>query len=1549
MNIYLENKNKSFHGNLIFLFILFFVLIFSRPGFAFDLLTYNSTDLQYTYYLDAAGEQVKHGTETRWYSYPNRAISQIIQYSHGLQHGLDEAWYQPHYTYGIVKHWEKNYQNGELHGVSKRWLQSTSDLISLMTYRYGVLNGPYQRWYSYYEAYSHSNYYHMIENANYKDGLLHGFYKAWSTRTYTFYGYTYKNQQVSDREGTYAYGTMDGYWKFYWSDAPYPYYTKEEGYYGNGNKCGDWKYYYSTTGGLSSTTSLGTCQGVIPPGGGGPLPSGKSFEIRGHVYDNDTNAPLANAMLQAGSGGSTTDETGFYAIVLDSGDVYTLNCVLDSYYDYSKTVDMTIAQYVTVDIGMKPKEPGEKPAITNVDSVNGNFFIDGLLTNNDYIVSVDWMDDAPGTIIFDVNGTEYETSADQTGATYTLDMGSDFQGSLSPTGNTLKITAINDSGEASNPETLNPVVIPLPDWSLGFGNGFEIKTENNNLVYKLDIDWPEEPIEILIDENELGSILWQAWGLFPYIGGRVFGIPGTQAFFELEAKTDGTGSIAAGGKSGFKAAGGEIEIKLGAKGNLKYEDNKGLEWKETSLILGVKGTLEKEVGPVTIIPALEGAVNLPLIGGAVGWFNDRAKIKGTITTGSEMALEIMSATGEVGFNRADIETMAGIGLGMSIDIIEDLEAEVTGGGTGKIFWQVPADPDYFKKLETALTADIKFTIMGWEWTTGYTHPFTYPETPTKSIALSTPSYTMTPVSREFLTYGEYNRPVAFSNRSSLDIGGIGPTSNYQIIENIFPYSDPAIAEYNGNAAIAYVYLDPDDLVHQETEIYYSFFNGIDYTPPGPIFDDTRADFSPSIAYDSTGKIICVWQRVKIDNFQSEEIMDMVPELEIVYSVYDPAADTPAWSEPLSLTNNIFMDYNPMLRRGADGSLLLVWLSNAGNRLIGNSDAPTSIHYTSWNGTEFANITTLATTLENSFKFSFAYNGASGILTYTKDMDGIFVAPEDAVEPAASDQEIFYLEFDGSSWSIPKQVTSDNIADTSSQVIYTSNGPGPELVWLRGDTLARLTTWDTYESEIIKSDIISAGLMDFKFYSDSSGHLVLLWQEYDDQGVDLFYTVYDNDNSIWSNDLRLTNDPAMEKDFSGQFDNNGMLHLVFNKKDMDTQATGLFHMTYELDVDLLMPSDSISMDIVSPLPGDEITLTAKVLNQGDLSVIDSSISFYLGDPNSGVLIRNVDITPTSLKAGETGEASLQWTIPADITEYTLYAVVDPDNTTIESDENNNTARFAIIRPDLEAYHCHLDQKPDGSYHVVATIINHGILDAIDVDVLFKAEENIIGTMVIPSILAGMTAQVSFPASLAYYNYTSWNPQISFSIDADNKIPETNEENNTASTIYTLEILSPSFYHFENVPYNGAIQTIAIFNKTQVQMAIGDIILTGQDVKDFTIIDTPCENELIPAQTSCVIGVQCLPSSLGIKKAELLINNDQGNLLGSVSLTGELDHLIPGDINDSGVLDIVDVMIVLKLATGLSETEIHLIVDTDKDGRISINEAIFALQKNADVRL
>ncbi|MBN1381263.1 MAG: carboxypeptidase regulatory-like domain-containing protein [Deltaproteobacteria bacterium] len=1503
----------------------------------------NQISLQYTYYLDAAGNEVLHGQRTQYYLqtsiYTMHQVSLIERYSHGKKHGLEEAWYQGTYQYTIQKHWEKEYQNGELHGVSKEWYRDTGYMQSYATYSYGKLHGPYR-------LYDNTRGDKLLE-ANYQNGLLHGYYMKWIMKSSS--GYT---QQYKYEEGYYAYGKKDGLWKTWCTDNAYSYNwynQRNEGNYGNNIQCGTWKNFNCNNWLTAPTYSTyAACQGATPPGVDPYDPGNPSqFEIRGHVTDSQTNVPLVGVLVQAGTTDATSNAEGFYRLVLDSSGTYSLNAVKQpDYYDFTRTVNLTDTQYLNVDIAMKPVETGGKPVITNVDPRGGEFFIEGISANNEYVVNVNWNYGNPGKVKFEVNGTPYEQTATTDGASYTFDMGTQFKGSLSPTGNTLKITAINEAGIESRPETLNPIVIPLPSWSLKMGD-FEIKQDGSHLNYKLDTKWPEKPVTILVDQNYLGSTLWTLWGFVPYIGGQVFGIPDTQSFLTVEAKTDGTGSIAAGGLSGFEAAGGKIEIKLGGKGNLKYEPNVGLEWKETSLILGLTGTIERTVGPVTLIPALEGAVNLPVIGRAIGWFNERAKIKGSVSAGGETALEIMSATGEIGFNRADVETGVGVGLGTEVNVVDGLEAEIKGGGTGKVLWQVPAAPDYFKQLKTELTGSITLKFLGFEWTEGYTHPYEYPETVTTQSTRTVQSVpVLKPLSRAFLNLGPYNVLTQETQRQTMEIGGAGPLSDTKIIENVFPYSEPAIAERDGKAVIAYVYLDPDDPPHQETEINYIFYNGSTYTEPASIKNDTRAEFAPTVAYDADGKIVCVWQRVKNENFTSSDIADMAADLEIVYAVYDPAAASPAWTEPIALTDNGIMDYNPVLKRGTNGNLMLVWFSNAGNLLIGDSSSPTTIHYALWNGVDFGVTATLPATLENCFKFSLAYSGTEAMLAYMKDMDGVLVTPSGTAEPAVNDQEIFYVMYNGATWGSPVRVTDDQTPDARPQVVYR-NGAA-ELVWLRGDSLVRLLGLTPLTTETVRENAAAAGLIDFRLYTDTDGQLVLIWQDSDEKGVDLFYSVYDTANSLWGNVLRLTESAAVEANVQGVFGTDSLYHLIFTRKDTTTGIADLYHMTYKLTADLAVDASGLTIDPAAPEPGDAVSLLCEVTNRGDLTIVNPVVKFYHGNPAAGgILLDTVAVSPTTLKAGETGLATLAWTIPTPISEYAIYAVADAGTGVVE-DTTNNTAAFDIIKPDLNAVRCALQRQPDESTAIRAEIRNDGPRLAENVEVLFKAEESVIGSMTIPGILPGKTAEVVYPAALDYYDYTSTEPLISVTADPENQIREISEDNNTASFVHTLEMISPAVQDFGEVHYAGAMATITVSNKTTEALTIGSLTLTGTDTGHFQIFDNALSGTTLQPQTGGLIGVAFYPTSLGVKNATVLINDNQGKVLWQVPLTGQLDNLLQGDVNDDGAVTISDAILALQAVANMRPAGINAVVDVNGDHKIGLAEAFYALQTAAELR-
>ena len=99
---------------------------------------------------------------------------------------------------------------------------------------------------------------------------------------------------------------------------------------------------------------------------------------------------------------------------------------------------------------------------------------------------------------------------------------------------------------------------------------------------------------------------------------------------------------------------------------------------------------------------------------------------------------------------------------------------------------------------------------------------------------------------------------------------------------------------------------------------------------------------------------------------------------------------------------------------------------------------------------------------------------------------------------------------------------------------------------------------------------------------------------------------------------------------------------------------------------------------------------------------------------------------------------------------------------------------------------------------------------------------------------------------------------------------------------------------------------------------------------------------------VLGVAFHPTSLGQKNAELLIRDHQETLLRRVPLTGSLERLIQGDLNDDGEVGMADAILVFQVLAGLDPDGINTVVDVDGDGRVGLGEALFILQTAAGIR-
>lgn len=130
----------------LFLFCGMIVLGIFQPAAAQEILTktyYWYEDdpywikLQYSYYLDAAGNEVLHGKYETWYDPYSGGKCTETDYSHGQINGYDRAWY-PAGDY----HWVRQYVNGMLNGTSQEWYDNAEPSL-VAHYLDGKLHGSY--------------------------------------------------------------------------------------------------------------------------------------------------------------------------------------------------------------------------------------------------------------------------------------------------------------------------------------------------------------------------------------------------------------------------------------------------------------------------------------------------------------------------------------------------------------------------------------------------------------------------------------------------------------------------------------------------------------------------------------------------------------------------------------------------------------------------------------------------------------------------------------------------------------------------------------------------------------------------------------------------------------------------------------------------------------------------------------------------------------------------------------------------------------------------------------------------------------------------------------------------------------------------------------------------------------------------------------------------------------------------------------------------------------------------------------------------------------
>jgi hypothetical protein len=117
-------------------------------------------------------------------------------------------------------------------------------------------------------------------------------------------------------------------------------------------------------------------------------------------------------------------------------------------------------------------------------------------------------------------------------------------------------------------------------------------------------------------------------------------------------------------------------------------------------------------------------------------------------------------------------------------------------------------------------------------------------------------------------------------------------------------------------------------------------------------------------------------------------------------------------------------------------------------------------------------------------------------------------------------------------------------------------------------------------------------------------------------------------------------------------------------------------------DLATSPADIRLVPMRAVPGQAVTIDARVRNIGAAPVANVPVAFYEGSPSAGNPPIGIWIVPYLEAGGGDELTSVMWTASRGLNE--IYVVVDPDAAIFETDETNNTALRTFLISDWEEY-------------------------------------------------------------------------------------------------------------------------------------------------------------------------------------------------------------------------------------------------------------------------
>lgn len=1003
---------------------------------------------------------------------------------------------------------------------------------------------------------------------------------------------------------------------------------------------------------------------VLSPGFG-PLEPGEASEDP-FVFDYDL-----TSVLSAGAGVASFEltATADAADTIPERDPDTINSFTE-----------------TGDVDVRPKILNPVQAIYDVD---GAFFLDRPLTN-EITVRVDWngenlpgIGEQPfGQVLFTYNTEDAIEIDGNPNAIGTL-IQDDFINTNMCDGNSFVFGARLDNFEAE-PVSWSATLFDFPTWVLwlidfipGVDSDFTVmpKPGQGVVVYDYNFIFPDPAFELTATVPEF----------IPYVGGLT-GVTETQATVKARYDSSDKGNVSVSGQTGITAAGKVATVELKGEGQLKYncvDSQLGLGETTIGLKLGAGISIEK--GLIEIFPLISSATQWPVVGSAIKWLTDIAKVTAMIVPQAGVTLTFEpDDAGAINFTKLAGQLGLMLQATLALEPFDSVTAFITGGGSIAVEGQLP--PPLFQEAMVSLLLSVGVEVWGYGGTFTTEAQCTVPGACTVDNDFNAFQLVgqLRLLPRDYLNSEGYAR---FTRGLQQHRGVSAGDRETVLVTNTYPRPAPHLAmSDSGQRLVLYVHDDPNDPDGRSTEIRSMLYDGAQWQAPINVVDDLQPDFAPSVAYDSSNSAVAVWERSTLPEGQTPEFIDetFAQSLEIYSAVWNGSG----WSAAVALTDNDEMDHAPSLIQGSDGSIMAVWKNHAGFDMTGTADRPVTFRYATYNGGTWDPAMDAVGSLDRVLQFDVAARNANEA-TLVMTRDG---GTGDFTETGT---DIFYSTFDGLGWSALARLTNNSVSDQNPAVAYDASG-ARHLLWVRNGELMWLRdSLSSTQAQVIRSESTAAGILDFRVVNDASGNLAIAWPSASVTGTNTAYLIYDQAAGRWGQDLVLQNNFAVEGFTEMAFAPDGSLQLVYAKTAIAFEEreigqapntttisqlavpgqTDLAHFEHVLGIDAV--AEQMTFEPTNVQQGDDYTLAAVVRNAGDFELGTVEVQVF---DNNGLIHSE---TLSDLGSGESATVSVDG-VMSEAQQQAFRLVVDPNAALAEKDETNNELITELTGPAFEVF-------------------------------------------------------------------------------------------------------------------------------------------------------------------------------------------------------------------------------------------------------------------------